>query len=235
MNNPHRKTAVITGATSGIGMAISLRLIKEGVFCYLVGRNFDLIESKLKDDGSNCRFVRADISKDSGLKALEKQIDKDEINYLIHCAGLISLGEHEKSNVENLDAQYAVNLRAPFYITKMLLGKIKAKRGDIVFINSTAGLDAWETVGQYAATKHALRAMTDSLRKEVSKDKIRVTSLFLGSVDTPMQQNVQKQYGNENYEASKYMKPDDIAETVAFILKLPNEMAVTDMTIRQNT
>lgn len=234
MSNLKGKTAIVTGATSGIGKAIALQLISEGVFCYLIGRHFEALETAVTGN-KNHAFLKADLSKDDDINKIVSQVEKNEIDFLIHAAGVISLGELEQMETEALDWQYKINLRAPFVLTKMLLPKIRLSKGTIFFVNSTAGLNAWERVGSYAATKHGLRAMTDSLRNEVSKDNIRVTSLFLGSVDTPMQKKVQELSGSSHYDASKFMKAESIAETVSFILNLPAEVAVTEMTLRQNT
>lgn len=228
------KTALVTGATSGIGLAIASALLKEGVKTYAIGRHLQKAKDDLKAfDGGH--FISVDLTIDDDLDYLFYELKNESIDILIHCAGVLSMGDFEKEKVEDFDLQYHVNVRAPFVITQQLLPKLKESKGDIVFINSTAGLDAWEKISTYAASKHALRAMTDSLRKEVAEKKVRVASLYLGSVDTPMQEYVQQLSGKKTYDPSKYMKTEDIAEAVLTVLKMPEQASITDMTIRQNT
>jgi len=237
MDSLKGKTAVVTGATSGIGLSIANMLIAEGVFTFLIGRNFKMVSKLFQENNfstNTYKFIKVDLANDQDLLNLEIQIDNKEIDILIHCAGVISLGEFEKLSAEDLDHQYQINLRAPFVVTKRLLPKIRKTKGDIVFINSTTGLSAWENVSQYAATKHALRAMTDSLRKEVAKDQVRIASLYLGSVDTPMQESIHLKKRDSIYDSSKFMQPTDIAEAVLNVLSISKRATITDLTIRQN-
>lgn len=233
------KKAIITGATSGIGKAIAIALINEGTFVYLIGRDFTSIEKDLSSikasEKNNIKYLKCDLSDKNELNELVNKLsDEKQIDMLIHCAGTISVGVIENENIENLDEQYAVNVRAPYYLNQKLLSKIKNAEGDIVFINSTAGLNSWENIGQYSATKHAKRAIADSLRKELKNDKVRVSSLFLGSVDTPMQKKIQQLKGSKSYNPESYISPVVIADLVLFILKMPSQASVTDITVRQN-
>ena len=139
-----------------------------------------------------------------------------------------------KIKIEDLDKQYQINLRAPYVLTQALLPKIRKASGDILFLNSTAGINYWKKVGQYSASKHALKAIANSLRKELINDKVRVSSLFLGSVDTPMQVKNQKLKGIHTYNPDNYMTPDIIAEIVLFMIKLSNQASITDIIIKQN-
>jgi NADP-dependent 3-hydroxy acid dehydrogenase YdfG len=227
------KTAIVTGATSGIGLAISSVLIKEGVRTYLIGRQFEKAKNELSGLG-DFHFIKADLLFDEEIESIINETKSETVDILIHSAGIISLGDVENENVANLDLQYNVNVRAPFIITQKLLPKLRESQGNILVINSTAGIDAWENISQYAASKHALRAITDSLRKEIAKDNITVSSLFLGSVDTPMQENVQKLKGHKNYESTDFIKPADIAQVVLSLLQMSKRIMLTDITIRQN-
>ena len=101
----------------------------------------------------------------------------------------------------------------------------------MVFINSSAGLAARGHVGQYAATKHALKAVADSLREEVNSDGVRVTSVFVGRTATPMQEEVHRLEGRP-YRPEWLLQPSDIAEIIVSALSLPRIAEVTDISIR---
>jgi NADP-dependent 3-hydroxy acid dehydrogenase YdfG len=103
--------------------------------------------------------------------------------------------------------------------------------GDAVFINSTQGRSASGGVGQYAASKHALRAVADSLRAEVAGTGLRVCTLYAGRTATPMQEQIFRTEGRA-WTPERLLQPDDIADTVITILGLPATAEITDITIR---
>ncbi len=231
------KTAVITGATSGIGLELTMLMLRAGAKTFCIGRDFTRLETALsiqKTDVAEAVFISADFTKTSDLELLvEKLNGESSIDILVHSAGVISLGNIEDESLESLNLQYQVNVSAPFYITGQLLPRLKKTKGQIVFVNSTTGLDSWEGVGTYAASKHALRALAVSLRKELAGEKVRVTNVYLGSVDTPMQEKVQKLRGNP-YRPEKFMSAAGVASVIFSVLQTPREVTVTDITLRRN-
>ena len=108
---------------------------------------------------------------------------------------------------------------------------LKLRCGQVVFVNSSAGLTARAGVGQYAATKHALRAVADSFREEVNADGLRVLSVFLGRTATPMQEAVHKMEGKAYYP-ERLMQAEDVAAVVVNALSLPRTAEVTDIYAR---
>jgi NADP-dependent 3-hydroxy acid dehydrogenase YdfG len=152
---------------------------------------------------------------------------------LVHSAGVIFLGPFEKVGIENLDEQYRINVRAPYLLTQKLLPTITKSKGQIVFVNSTAGLSSWENNSQYSASKHALRAVADSLRKEVASSGVKVMSVFPGATDTPMQKQVQQMEGNE-YDPDNFLAASEVARTIITSISLPQNSMITEITIRPN-
>ncbi len=231
------KFAVITGASSGIGKAIALALSTEGAKLCLLGRNSETLE----DVGQIARETSSHVSNYQIDLTIDEQINKliyhlqqkyNSIDILIHSAGVISLGYMESSSVKDLDWQYRTNLRAPYILTQKLLPMIKACRGQIVFINSSSGLNATSANdGQYAATKHALRAIANSLRQEINADGIRVLSVYPGRTASTMQAAIFKMEGRE-YNPQLLMQPEDVASIVINALKLPLSVEVTDIQAR---
>jgi NADP-dependent 3-hydroxy acid dehydrogenase YdfG len=137
-----------------------------------------------------------------------------------------------QASVDDLDRQYAINVRAPYVLTQRLLPRLIANRGQVVFINSSVGLAVKRPeVGQYAATKHALRAMADSLREEVNQKGVRVLTVYLGRTATPMQCSIfQKE--RRVYRPETLLQPLDVASVVVNALSLPHTVEVTDISIR---
>jgi len=230
-----KQTAVITGASSGIGRAIAKGLARQGVSLCLMGRNIAGLEKagSKEDSTSAMRMYKVDLSFEAGIRQVAEDITKDvgHVDILIHCAGDYSMGLISSTPVEELDRQYKINVRAPYILTQTLLPIIRPQGGQIVFINSSAGLKARAQVSQYAASKHALKAIADSLREEVNDSGIRVLSVFPGRTATPMQELVHK-LEVRSYHPDQFMQPEDIAEMVIHALSLPRTAEVTDIHIR---
>jgi NADP-dependent 3-hydroxy acid dehydrogenase YdfG len=112
-----------------------------------------------------------------------------------------------------------------------LLPMLRSRHGQVVFINSSVGTRAPANVGQYAATKHALKAIADSLRDEVNADGMRVLSVFLGRTATPMQAAIYEMEGR-TYRPELLLQPEDVAAVVINALTLPRTAEVTDISIR---
>jgi NADP-dependent 3-hydroxy acid dehydrogenase YdfG len=231
------QVAVITGASSGVGKAIALELAAQGAALCLVGRRLETLEKVAEHAQARTPQVRcyqADLRLDEDIRQLTVHLQRDfgYIDLLIHSAGFISLGRVETAPVEDFDWQYRTNVRAPYVLTQALLPILRPRRGQIVFINSIAGLNAARAnVGQYAATKHGLRAVADSLRDEVNADGVRVLSVFLGNTASPMQEAVHEMKGWV-YHPEHLIQPEDVAAVVINALSLPRSAEVTDITIR---
>ncbi len=231
--------AVVTGASSGIGRAIASHLAAQGATLCLAGRKLETLEvvaEKARATGCRVWVYPTDLTVDKDILDLAADLQRDvgAVDVLVHSAGVISLGPLDTEPVENLDWQYRTNVRAPYAVTQALLPMLKSRRGQIVFINSVAGLSAKASQGQYAATKHALKAIADSLRDEVRGEGLRVLSVFLGKIATPMQEYVHKMEGRA-YHPERLVQPEDVASVVINALSLPRTAEVADITIEPLT
>jgi len=157
---------------------------------------------------------------------------KGRLDILIHSAGVVHHDPMERARIEDLDRQYATNVRAPYMLTQQLLPLLTSARGQIVFLNSSLGLTAKRPeVGQYGATKHALKAIADSLREEVNAKEIRVLTVYLGRTATPMQEALYQQEGRV-YHPEMLLQPEDVASVVVQALMLASTAELTDISIR---
>ncbi len=228
--------AVVTGASSGIGRAIALALSRQGVQLCLIGRNpVTLAETvAAAEQHSKVTSFQIDLTNPEKLEPLVRHLEANvrRVDILIHGAGVIHQGVMEQARIEDLDLQYATNVRAPYVLTQHLLPLLTTARGQIVFINSSAGLTAKRPeVGQYSATKHALKAIADSLREEVNSKGIRVLTLYLGRTATPMQEALSRQEGKV-YHPEKLLQAEDVASVVVHALMLPPTAEITDISMR---
>lgn len=230
------QVALVTGSSQGIGKAIALQLSAAGADLCLVGRE----PQKLEAVGEEARattdqvFVyRADLTVDGDLEELCSSIRRDvgRLDILVHCAGHYTMGPTEAAPTGEFDALYRSNVRAPYALTQALLPLLREAGGQVVFINSSVGLQARANVGQFAATQHALKAIADSLRQEVNADGVRVLSVYPGRTATPRQAMIFQMEGR-SYVPHLLMQPEDVATMVAHALCLSRTAEVTDISIR---
>jgi short-subunit dehydrogenase len=124
-----------------------------------------------------------------------------------------------------------VNLVAPAELTRLFLPQLRVARGQVIFVNSGAGLQASADWSAYAASKHGLKALADALRLEEKPGGIRVTTVYPGRTATPMQIKVYQQEGRA-YDASRLIDPESVATAVLTALDLPRDAEIDDMTVR---
>jgi NAD(P)-dependent dehydrogenase (short-subunit alcohol dehydrogenase family) len=228
--------AVVTGAGSGIGRAIALALAGRGAELCLVGRRVEALEAvaeAARARGARVRCYGTDLALDADIECLGRVLGQEvgRLDVLVHSAGVIAPGPMEQVSSADFEAQYRTNLRAPYFLTQAVLPLLREARGQVVFINSSAGVVAKGRVGPYAATKHALKAVADSLREEVNCLGVRVLTVYAGRTATPMQAAIHELEG-EPYAPERLLQPEDVAATVLAALSLPRTAEVTDISIR---
>ena len=230
------RTAVVTGSSSGIGRAIALKLAQKGAFLHLVGRDETRLQETARaarEAGGEADVHTADLEREEDVGALAEELEKEvrAVDILVHSAGVVSLAPLAEAPLEDLDRHYRVNVRAPYSLTQKLLPLLQRAGGQVVFINSGAGLQAKGGWSQYAMSKHALKALADSLREEVWEDGMRVLSVYPGRTHSPMQRAVREMEG-QDYDPDAFIQPDDVAQTVVSALALPRSADVTELVIR---
>ena len=229
------QTAVITGGGTGVGAAVALALAKAGASVQLVGRRPDKLKSvaaEARSFGSEATCYSVDLGADSGQLELTQRLrDLPRVDMLIQNAARYVAGLIEQASIADFDIQYQTNVRAPYILTKALLPMLKAQRGQVVFINSSSGMVAKPMSAQYDSTKHALRALADSLRGEVNAYGIRVLSVYLGRTASELQERICKLEGKP-YRPEHLLQPGDVASVIVNALSLPRTAEVTDIHIR---
>lgn len=226
----------ITGAAGGIGRALAVRLGASGAHLYLLGRttaSLEPVQAELRSCKGKISAFACDLDTDDDLLKIGNSLEKalGGLDVLIHSAGFISLAPLATVASAELDRHYRINVRAPLLITQLLLPLLEASRGQIVFINSSVGVRCKELTGAYAASKHALKAVADTLRMELNASGIRVLSVYPGNTATPMQRQICATLG-KSYAPDVMLQPDDVALAVVDALSVPRTAEVTDIHIR---
>jgi NAD(P)-dependent dehydrogenase (short-subunit alcohol dehydrogenase family) len=230
------RVAVVTGASSGIGRAIALRLASAGVRLCLLGRDPAALEQTARDTAPTAAPVRlyaADLLDDAAVERTARRIIEDfgAIDVLVHAAGVYCAGSVAELPVGDFDRLWRTNVRAPYLLTQVLLPALRRPPGQVVFVNSSAGLSAGPHVAAYAATKHALRALADGLRAEVNPEGVRVVSVYPGRTSTPMQHRILELEGRVA-APDELLRPETVAEVVVQALRVDATGEVTDVHVR---
>lgn len=230
------KVALVTGASSGIGRAIALMLAGQKASILPVGRN----EAELRRTAELAAEMTQTVAPycvdltSTGTRTMFEDIHErfGRLDILVHSAGTIAEGRMGESQLEDFDAQYQANVRAPYALTQAVLPLLKQSRGQIVFINSTVGLTAKRAgIGQYAATQHAVKALAESLREELNPEGVRVIAVYPGRTATPRQEMLHARAGRP-YCPELLLQPEDVAAVVINALTLRLTAEVTDIVIR---
>jgi 3-oxoacyl-[acyl-carrier protein] reductase len=227
MNKLNGKTALVTGASRGIGRAIALALAQGGAQVLVhYGTNekeADSVVAEIRKDGGKAQKVGADLSKPDGAHTLAKHVRAivgDRLDILVANAGISKSATIEDTTVEDFDNLFAVNVRAPFFLLQQLLPAL-CKGSNIIFTSSLAARASVGTLYAYAATKGAVETLVKHFAAALGPRGIRVNSVAPGVVETEMSNFTKTAAGREvtlGMQALKRMaQPDDIAPVVAFL------------------
>lgn len=222
-----RPLALVTGASRGIGAAVA-RALAPTHDVLLGGRDVAALEAVAAGLDGASRWP-VELTDPDALATAVEGIDR--LDVLVHSAGIGPLGTVEDSPADQWRRTFEVNVVAVAELTRLLLPALRAARGHVVLVNSGAGFRASPGWASYAASKFALRAFADALRAEEAGNGVRVTSLHPGRTDTDMQRGVIAHEGRE-YEPSRYLRPESVADAVRYAVAAPPDADVTELTIR---
>jgi NAD(P)-dependent dehydrogenase (short-subunit alcohol dehydrogenase family) len=230
------QVALVTGASGGIGEGIARALGACGVRLGLVGRRPEALGTVAQAIGSDSPSVKSyvcELSDETQVQGLARRVQKDfgGVDILIHSAGVFGQERIDATSEAGFDRQYRVNLRAPHSLTRELARSLRARRGQVVFINSSITRGARAGLGQYAATKAGLKAVADCLREELNPEGVRVLSVYVGRTATPMQKAIFEQEARE-YIPERLLQPSDVGAVVISCLSLPRTAEVTEIDVR---
>lgn len=236
-----RKNALITGATSGIGKAIAQSLAKKGFQLIITGRRKDRL-LRMKEKLTDCCHVDVhaaayDIRDKHAAKNEIERIHKkfDQIHLLVNNAGLaLGLDDFHEGKIGNWEQMIDTNLKGLLYTTRIIAEMmVRKKEGHIINIGSVAGKQAYAKSGVYCATKHAVEALTKSMRQDFLPHGIKVNLISPGTVRTEFSfvKLKDREKAEAVYKQFKPLEAEDIADVVDFMVSRPKHVSVNDVFI----
>jgi 3-oxoacyl-[acyl-carrier protein] reductase len=218
------KTALVTGASRGIGLAVARALAKEGVRLGLLSRG----KPEVSGEFISCDF--ADIESVAG--ATRQLITRlGTVDYLINNAGTFLEKSVAEMQLEDWERVQNVNLAAPFLVTREVLPLMLSRSaGRVINIASTSSVQGYLHQSAYCASKHGLLGFSRSLAIELKPHNIHVYALCPGGVDTDL---IKGTYLGERLKGQTMIRPEDIAEMVVFLLRQPENIDVAELVVRR--
>ena len=228
------RTAVVTGASSGIGAATARRLAAEGFSVVLGARRVDRLEALASSVGG--RAVRLDVTDPASVDSFASSLDR--VDVLVNNAG----GAFDANPVADADLDswartYEVNVLGTVRMTKALLPLLTASgAGDVVFVGSTAGLTSYEGGASYTAAKHGVHTLAETLRLELCGEPVRVVEIAPGMVHT--EEFSLNRFGSSQKADAVYrgvrepLVADDVADCIAWAVTRPHHVNIDLMVVR---
>ena len=214
------KTAVVTGATSGIGRATVLKLCQMGFTVFAVGRNTKSLADLANECGA--QTIESDVR---DTKSIVDRLSGVEIDILVNNAGILSTRAsfHEIDPAE-IDAMIDINLKAPMHLTRALLPRmVERKRGHLIYLGSSGGQAPYPSMGAYGPSKAGLSLFCDNLRCDLLGTSVRVSEIVPGRVQTELYRTAlgPEQAQKALYDGYRPIQPEHVARIIAQVIELP--------------
>ncbi|QOP40329.1 SDR family NAD(P)-dependent oxidoreductase [Sulfurimonas marina] len=219
------KNAIVTGASSGIGYALTKRLLALGYSVIGVSRSVD--ETLFEEP--NFKAMQCDLSDEKQTLQLIEKLKKEEIFILINCAGFGEFAPHEELSSKTITQMTFLNLTAPMLLTNATLRSLKQNKGYLLNINSIEALRSSKFAGVYSATKSGLKAFSDALFEETRKSELSITNINPDMTQSSFYDDLH--FDVSDNENSKLLA-EDIADALEHILRMRKGAVISDYTIR---
>jgi len=212
-----------------------LALATKGIKVLLVARSEKLLsdlQNEINNSGGFAKAYPADLCKDDNVQDLFKNINNDfgKLDILINNAGMVKSGNIVDFSIDDFDMLIDINLRAVYFCCQQALKiMIPAEKGYIINLSSVVGFKGYPQQTAYSATKHGVMGLTKALAAEVAEYGIRVSVILPGGVDTDLLREVRP-----DLDSSVLMQPEDIADTVLYLLELPERAIIDQIYIRRS-
>ena len=233
------KTALITGATSGIGNATAYEFAKHGINLILCGRRLERLHTikKALERFTNVHILNFDVrDKLEVFKAIESLPEEfKNIDILINNAGNAhGLDPIQSGNIDDWDAMLDINVKGLLYVSKAVIPQMtERKSGHIINIGSSAGKEVYPKGNVYCGSKHAVLAITEGMRIDLNPFGIKVSSINPGLVETEFSQVRFKgdKIADSVYKGYKALQADDIADIIYFTISRPAHVNIADLLV----
>ena len=223
---------MITGASAGIGAATARRLAKEGFDVVLGARRVERLEEVARDSGGTA--LRLDVADAESVREFCERVER--VDVLVNNAGMAAgLTPVAELSDEAAEKMWSTNVMGVLRMTRALLPKIEASAGHVVNVGSIAGFETYRGGGGYTASKHALRALTQTLRLELLGKPVRVTEVAPGLVETEfslVRFDGDEAKAKQPYEGIEPLTAEDIADCIAWAVTRPPHVDVDEIVVR---
>lgn len=227
------RVAVVTGASGGIGVAVSRRLAAAGADVWMVARGQDRLEAAAREAGGQA--VVADVADPAGAEAVRGAVGAGPVDILVNAAGSFELAAVADTSPAMFDRMIAGNLTAPFLAIRALLpGMLDAGRGHVVTIGSVAGRRAFPRNGAYSASKFGVRGLHAVLDEELRGTGVRATLVEPAATDTALWDPLDPDGRPDLPSRSAMLSPDRVAETVLYIVTRPPDVLIPVIAVERS-
>lgn len=223
------RTVIVTGATGGVGASVC-RTLASTYTVIAVGRN----ESALAGLANEVEIlpIAGDLTDPTFRVRLSERVPK--CSAIVHSAGVSRRKPHDEITVDDWTEIFSINLFAVQQMNSLFMARIRASKGDIIFLNSGAGQFSSRGNSLYSSSKHALKAYANSLREEERENGVRVTSVYPGYMDTAMVRDIARDASS--IAPTELMVPvETVASAIATALAAPSQAMFEELTIRPTT
>jgi NAD(P)-dependent dehydrogenase (short-subunit alcohol dehydrogenase family) len=230
------KVAIVTGASRGIGRAISIALAQEAATVVLAARSVPKLHEtadRITKAGGKAEVVVTELSEEKSIRNLVKvTIEKfGRLDILVNNAGVTHSAKFEQTKTEDWERCLRVNAKAPFILCREALPLLrKSPTSYIINVSSVVGIKGYPLQSAYTASKHALRGMTISLAEELNGTNVRVHLICPGGVDTDLISHVRPDLKKEDL-----MRPEEIAELVLYLVTHEGKAMIDELHVRRTT
>lgn len=227
------RTALVTGASRGIGLEVARELIAAGAWVAMVARQAEPLARAA--DAAGGHAIPADVSTTEGVHTLATYLGEllgDAPDIIVSAAGAFSLARLDQASPEDFDRQLSSNLRAPFLLVRAFLpGMLRRGTGHFITIGSVAGRTAFPENGAYAASKFGVRGLHEVLRAEVRGTGVRATLVEPAAVDTPLWDPVDPDTRADLPDRASMLRPGDVARAVLFAALQPPGVQISSIAL----
>ena len=230
------KVAIVTGASRGIGRAISVALAREAATVVLAARSMTKLQETaelVKQAGGKAEIIITDLLREESIINLARSVGEKfgRLDILVNNAGITHSSKLEETKTEDWQRCLQVNATAPFTLCREALPLLrKSPTSYIINISSVVGVKGYPLQSAYTASKHAVRGMTMSLAEEFNGTNVRVHLVCPGGVDTELIPQVRPDLKSEDL-----MRPEEIAELVMYLVTHKGKAIIDELHIRRST
>jgi fengycin family lipopeptide synthetase B len=230
------QVAMVTGASRGIGRAISIALAREGATVVLTARSLPKLQETaelVQQTGGKAEIIVADLLQEKSIINLVKTVGEklDRLDILVNNAGITHSSRLEDTRTEDWQRCLQVNATAPFILCRQALPLLrKSSTSYIINIASVVGVKGYPLQSAYTASKHAVRGMTISLAEELNGTNVRVHLICPGGVDTELIPQVRPDLRSEDL-----MRTEEIAELVLYLVTHKGKAIIDELHVRRST